>query len=93
MPKSKWSIPVIFLMGILTGCTMHKLTNYPMGDGRFNISARGNSFIDQEGLKKEWYKEANKLCSEGFLVEKIEEKRKILSGYPKPGLEGVIKCK
>ena len=83
----------LILMGFISSCVNHKLTNYPMGDGKFNISARGNSFLNQEDIKKEWYKEASKLCPNGFSVEKIEEKRKRIEGYPKPGLEGVIVCK
>ena len=77
---------------VLVGCVNHRLTTYPMGEGRYNLTGGGNSFINQEDLKKEWYKEANKLCPKGFVVEKIEEKKKWLSGYPKPGLEGVLKC-
>ena len=64
----------LIVMGFISSCVNHKLTNYPMGDGKFNISARGNSFLNQEDIKKEWYKEASKLCPNGFSVEKIEEK-------------------
>jgi len=89
----KKTLLILLLSFGLSSCVNHSLTNYPMGDGRFNISARGNSFLDQEDIKKEWYKEASKLCPKGYSIEKIEEKRKRLNGYPKPGLEGVINCK
>tara|TARA_R110000824_G_scaffold260353_1_gene449004 strand:+ start:88 stop:369 length:282 start_codon:yes stop_codon:yes gene_type:complete len=84
---------ILISVGFVSGCTHHKLINYPMGDGKFNITIIGNSFVSQEDIKNEWYKEASRLCPNGYLVEEIKEKRKFYKGYPKPGLEGVIVCK
>jgi hypothetical protein len=84
---------ILISIGFVSGCVNHRLTNYPMGDGKFSISVRGNSFVGQEDMKNEFYKEASRLCPNGFTVEKIEEKGKFVEGYPKPGLEGVILCK
>ena len=92
------NISIVFilfvLIGMLSGCGVnHKIVNYPMGDGKYSISARGNSAINQDDIKEFWYIEASKLCPNGFNVDGIEEKRKHLDGYPKPGLEGIITCK
>ena len=68
-----------------------EVESYPMGNGKHNVYVRGNIFADAKILKAAFYKKANELYPEGFVVESIENKTTKHGGDTNPALEAVIK--
>jgi hypothetical protein len=79
---------------VISGCSnIREQTTFPMGNNRYTISVRGNSYATQEQVKSAWYRKALGLCKSGFTVEKIETKERVIGSFRKPVLEGIVVCK
>ena len=89
---------VLAVVGSVTAC--QRVTSYPMGQDRFQVTVESAAVLSREDTKEKWYEEASQLCPRGFTVEHIGEttdktynvSETGINTISKPGLKGVIRC-